>query len=126
MALVAFPNIVTPLGSYVATAPDLGADLGANDIEDGADSSTFQVTDCELLFVSNSTVGSINLLLTTVADSRGRVTSPNPLSIAIPAGDARIFGPFRREGWAGTGNLVTMQASAVGLRAAVIRFNSVS
>lgn len=128
MATTAFVNILTPPGSYGSTATDLGLDTATtNDVKSGADDSDFAVTGRELLIVFNSTGGSVNLLLTSVAEPvTQRATNPNPLSIAIPAGDTRMFGPFARIGWAASNGRMKMQASAAGLRAAVLTLPTVS
>lgn len=123
MATIPFPNIVTPPGPYAITTQDLSLDVATtNDIANGANDSSFQNTGKEILVVFNQSGAPINLLLTSVADpTTGRVTSPNPLSISIPAGDTRIFGVFATQGWANSNGLTIMQASAAALRAAIIR-----
>ncbi len=123
MATVPFANIVDTPGSYGITTTDLGLDVATtNDIANGANDSDFAVTGRELLVVFNQSGSPINLLLTSVAEPiTGRATNPNPLSIAIPAGDTRIFGPFQSSGWAATNGRMKMQASAAALRAAIIR-----
>lgn len=122
MATIPFVNVLDVPSPYLATTLDLGLDIATtNDIGSGANDSTFANTGQEILVVFNQSGAPINLLLTSVADSvTGRATNPNPLSIAIPAGDTRIF-RFVREGWADSSGLTKMQASAVALRAAVIR-----
>lgn len=128
MALVPFVNVLVPTGSYVATAVNLGLDVATtNDVANGANSSTIQSTGKELLLVFNSAGTSTNLLLTSQPDPvTQRSTNPNPLSIAIPAGAYRSYGPFARTGWADSSGLITMQASATGLRAVVLTLPTVS
>lgn len=123
MATVPFANIVATPGSYGITTSTLGLDVATtNDIANGANDSDFAVTGRELLVVFNQSGSPINLLLTSVASSMtGRVTSPNPLSIAIAAGTTRIFGPFERDGWAAANGRMKMQASAAALRAAIVQ-----
>jgi len=127
MATTAFPNVLTPPGAYGSTAVDLGLDVSTtNDIKDGANDSDFAVTGKELLIVFNSTGGSLNLLLTSQPEPvTQRATNPNPLSIAIPAGDTRMFGPFPRVGWADTTGRMKMQASAARLRAVILTLPTV-
>lgn len=131
MATIAFPNVIdlsSGAVGYPSAAPDLGLDVPTtNDIQNGSNDSDFLVTGKELLVVYNQSGSPINLLLTSVADSSvGRVTSPNPLSIAIPAGDTRIIGPFARNGWAASNGRMKMQASAAALRAALVRFPTIA
>lgn len=131
MATVPFANIIdlsSGLVGYPSTTTDLGLDVTTtNDIANGANDSDFQVTGKELLVVFNQSGAPINLLLTSVADAvTGRVTTANPLSIAIPAGDTRVVGPFARNGWAASNGRMKMQASAAALRAAIIRFPTIA
>jgi hypothetical protein len=122
MADVAFTNILVTAGSYVSTAQDLGFTSAGNDLASGANVNTFTATDNDLLIVFNSTGGSLNLLITPVADAKlGRVTTPNPLSIAIATLTGRMFGPFKKDGWADTNGVIRIAASAAGVRAVIIR-----
>lgn len=119
MATITFPNVITPAGAYAYATQDLGLDNAVNDVEDGADDSEFPASDNDLLVVHNSTGAPINLTVVSVADQQTGRTAASDV-YAIPAGKTHIFGPLKRNGWAAAGK-ITMQASAVGLRAAVLK-----
>lgn len=122
MATSTHPNVQS-IGSedYSNASVDLGLDDGANDIDDGADDNDFAATGRDLLIVHNSTGAPVNLLVTSVADRFGRETDPNPLSLAIPAGETHRFGPLATAGWAASNGRIKIQASATGLRAAILQ-----
>ena len=123
MADIAFTNVYTPPGSYSYTATDLQLDSASFDVKGPTDFSTFAGSDNDLVIVFNSTGAPITLTHTGYADAKtGRTPQTAQSQISIPAGDVRMLGPFRQDGWRNPADgLMRMQASAVGLRMALIR-----
>lgn len=122
MATTAFGNTFTePPGSYSYTSVDLALDDAGSDVDDGANDHTFVSSGRELLIVENSTGSPIVLTITSVSSKKtARSASSAQQDYSIPANETHMIGPFLRDGWADSANLIKMQAAAVGLRAAVV------
>lgn len=126
MADFDFANVKSPSGPYGYTAVDMVLDQAGSELRIGADFDQFQVTGREMVVLFNSTGSPINFLPVSVADSKGRTASSTQTTQAVAAGDTVMAGPFEQEGWANASGKMRMQASAVGLRACVVRLPAVA
>lgn len=121
MAQVPFPNVISQPGSYSYSSADLGLDTATtNDVEEGADTSTFVATGNDLIIVFASAAPLV-LTITSVADALGRVATSAQDTYAIPSGETHIIGPLKKAGFADAGSLIEMQADAVDLRCCVVQ-----
>jgi hypothetical protein len=83
------------------------------------DKNTFAVGGNDLVIAHNTTVGALTVTINSVPDPMfGRTGDITTYS--IPASEYAVFGPFKGAGWAQSGGVVNLEASAVGVEFAVI------
>lgn len=86
---------------------------------DAVDGGEFVTTGEELLLVWNTTGGPATVNINSVKDAFGRVGDIDGYTVS--GGKVAVLGPFKRDGWAGTGYKVHVEASAVGVEFALVR-----
>lgn len=103
----------TPPGSYAGAGTTLT--LTAADV---TNKNQFVASGNDLVIAYNSGAGAATITITSVDDPFGRREDIAAESIA--AGAYKLFGPFKRQGWAQSDGYIYLEASSVDVKFAVI------